>query len=131
MPVVGFLEHCNWQNKKIIPFVTSGGSGFGKSLEDLEKYCPGAEIVEGGAFLGHEVDDLKEEISNWAKQALTLKEKQKTEKQEEETPVKKEYFGSDPPKLGFGLMRLPKGKNGEIDVEKRRKRWWISSWMQV
>ena len=81
MPVVGFLERCSWQGKKIIPFVTSGGSGFGKSLEDLEKYCPGAEIVEGGAFLGHEVDDSKEGISNWAKQALTLKGKPLDEKE--------------------------------------------------
>lgn len=52
------------------PFVTSGGSGFGKSLEDLKKYCPGAEIGEGGAFLGHEVESSKEEISAWAKKAL-------------------------------------------------------------
>ena len=80
-----------------------------------------AEIVEGGAFLGHEVDDSKEKISSWAKQVLTLKERQKTEKQEEETPVKKEYFGSDTPKLGFGLMRLPKGKNGKIDVEETKE----------
>ena len=27
------------------------------------------------------------------------------------------YFGANPPKLGFGLMRLPKGKDGKIDVE--------------
>lgn len=121
MPVVGFLEHCSWQEKKIIPFVTSGGSGFGKSLEDLEKYCPGAEIVEGGAFLGHEVDESREGISSWAKQAMTLTGRQKTEEQEEETPAKKEYFGSDTPKLGFGLMRLPKGKNGKIDVEETKE----------
>ena len=68
--------------------MTSDGSGFGNSLEDLEKYCPGAEIVEGGAFLGYEVDDSKEKISSWAKQALTLTGRQKTEKQEEEAPVK-------------------------------------------
>ena len=28
-----------------------------------------------------------------------------------------QYFGADTPKLGFGLMRLPKGKDGKIDVE--------------
>lgn len=26
MPVIGFLERTNWQGKKIIPFVTSGGA---------------------------------------------------------------------------------------------------------
>ena len=27
------------------------------------------------------------------------------------------YFGEKTPKLGFGLMRLPKLENGEIDIE--------------
>lgn len=31
------------------------------------------------------------------------------------------YFGENTPKLGFGLMRLPKGKSGEIDIEQTRK----------
>ncbi len=31
------------------------------------------------------------------------------------------YFGSDTPKLGFGLMRLPKTKTGAIDVETTKK----------
>ena len=70
MPVVGFLEKINWQGKKIIPFVTSGGSGFGHSLEDLKKYCPGAEIAEGGAFLGHRVEQSEAAIAAWAKSAV-------------------------------------------------------------
>lgn len=70
MPVVGFLEHYNWDGKTIIPFVTSGGSGFGRSLEDLRKLCPGAKIAEGGAFLGHEVETSEKKISDWAEQAI-------------------------------------------------------------
>lgn len=31
------------------------------------------------------------------------------------------YFGADTPKLGFGLMRLPKGKNGKIDIEETKE----------
>lgn len=71
MPVVGFLEHYDWHGKRIIPFVTSGGSGFGKSIEDMKMLCAGAEISEnGGAFLGHQVEISQEEISEWAKKAL-------------------------------------------------------------
>lgn len=70
MPVMGFLEHCDWTGKRIIPFVTSGGSGFGKSPEDLKKLCPGAQIENGGAFLGHEVENSERQIADWAKQAL-------------------------------------------------------------
>lgn len=31
------------------------------------------------------------------------------------------YFGESTPKLGFGLMRLPKLKNGKIDIEQTKK----------
>ena len=68
MPVAGFLEHYDWSGKRIIPFVTSGGGGFGKSIEDLKKICVGAIVEEnGGAFLGHEVETSEEKISVWAK----------------------------------------------------------------
>ncbi len=70
MPVIGFLEHYNWQGKRIIPFVTSGGGGFGKSIIDMQKICAGAEIVNGGQFLGHEVESSEQQIAAWAKEAL-------------------------------------------------------------
>ena len=71
MPVVGFLEHYDWSGKRIIPFVTSGGGGFGTSIEDLKKICIGADVEEnGGAFLGHEVETSEEAISVWAKSIL-------------------------------------------------------------
>ena len=70
MPVVGFLEKYDWNGKKIIPFVTSGGGGFGRSLEDLKKYAPGAVIGEGGQFPGHQVEGMEAEIAEWAKKAL-------------------------------------------------------------
>ena len=71
MPVFGFLEHYDWSGKRIIPFVTSGGGGFGKSVEDLKKTCTGAAVEEnGGEFLGHEVETSEEAISAWAKSVL-------------------------------------------------------------
>ena len=71
MPVVGFLEHYDWSGKRIIPFVTSGGSGFGRSIADLQKICAGAIIEKGGgAFLGHEVETSEAGISAWAKSVL-------------------------------------------------------------
>ena len=71
MPVVGFLEHYDWSGKRIIPFVTSGGSGFGKSLEDLKKICIGADISPDGMhFLGHKVERSEAKISAWAKKVL-------------------------------------------------------------
>ena len=31
------------------------------------------------------------------------------------------YFGANTPKLGFGLMRLPKLSDGKIDIEQTKK----------
>lgn len=70
MPVVSFLEHYNWSGKRIIPFVTSGGGGFGRSLKVMNEICTGAEIAAGGDFLGHQVENSELEISDWAKYAL-------------------------------------------------------------
>ena len=70
-PVMNFLEHYDWTGKRIIPFVTSGGSGFGMSVDDMKKICKGAEItVNGGDFLGHLVETSEKEITAWAKEAL-------------------------------------------------------------
>ncbi len=42
-----FLESCDFSGKKIILFATSGGSGFGKAVENLKNSAPNAKIVEG------------------------------------------------------------------------------------
>lgn len=71
MPVWGFLEHYDWSGKRIIPFVTSGGGGFGKSVSDMKKICKSAVIEEnGGEFLGHEVEASEAKIAEWAKNAV-------------------------------------------------------------
>ena len=69
-PVFNFLEHYDWNGKRIIPFVTSGGGGLGKSVDDIKRICAGAEVSDGGQFLGHEVESSEEEICDWAKKAL-------------------------------------------------------------
>ncbi len=70
-PMFSFLGHYDWSGKRIIPFVTSGGSGLGNSIEDIKKLCTGAEVSDGGQFLGHEVEGSEQEISTWAKKALS------------------------------------------------------------
>jgi flavodoxin len=42
-----FLESYDLSGKKIILFATSGGSGFGKAVQNLSLSAPGAQIVEG------------------------------------------------------------------------------------
>ncbi|MBQ7516320.1 MAG: NAD(P)H-dependent oxidoreductase [Schwartzia sp.] len=55
-----FLEGYDFSGKKIILFATSGGSGFGKSVDGLRKSCPGASIAEGKLLNGNPgVNELK------------------------------------------------------------------------
>lgn len=42
-----FLEKHDFGGKTIVLFATSGGSGWGKTVENLEKSCPEAKIIEG------------------------------------------------------------------------------------
>ena len=58
-----FLEAHDFSGKKIVLFATSGGSGFGNTVRELEGSAPGAEIVEG-KLLNRAG---KQEISAWVK----------------------------------------------------------------
>ena len=60
--VNSFLESYDMHGKKIVLFATSGGSGFGKTLERLEDSAPGAaEIMEGVMLNGQKnKEELKE-----------------------------------------------------------------------
>ena len=70
MPVVSFLEHYDWTGKRVIVFVTSGGGGFGNSVKEIRSICPGIDILAVRDFLGYQVEDSEQEISEWAKEVL-------------------------------------------------------------
>ena len=58
-----FLEKYDFSGKKIILFATSGGSGFGNTVKELQPSAPDAIITEGKVLNGMS----KQEIINWAK----------------------------------------------------------------
>lgn len=58
-----FLEAYDFSGKTIVLFATSGGSGFGNTVKELEISCPGAKIMEGRLLNG----PLSEaELKSWA-----------------------------------------------------------------
>lgn len=58
-----FLESYDFSGKTIVLFATSGGSGFGNTLKELEKSCEGAKIIEGRILKSTQSEnDLKEWI---------------------------------------------------------------------
>ena len=58
-----FLETYDFSGKKIVLFATSGGSGFGNTVKELQTSAPDAVITEG-SLLNR---GTKQEISEWVK----------------------------------------------------------------
>ena len=67
MAVYAFLEEYDLSGKTIIPFVTSGGSGFSKSISEIQNLHPNAEVLTEGYKVTHsKVDDVTlEDIEQW------------------------------------------------------------------
>ena len=58
------MEKYDFSGKKIILFATSGGSGFGNTVKELQPSAPNSEIVEG-KLLNRAT---KQEIADWIKE---------------------------------------------------------------
>ncbi|MDC7239609.1 MAG: flavodoxin [Spirochaetales bacterium] len=63
-----FLETYDFADKKIVLFATSGGSGFGKTLENLKPSCASsADMIEGKLLRGRPV---KDDLVSWVRTFL-------------------------------------------------------------
>ena len=58
-----FLEKYDFSGKKIVLFATSGGSGFGNTISELQPSAPGATFVEGRVLNRAN----KQEMEKWVK----------------------------------------------------------------
>ena len=73
MPVFTFLEEYDFSGKRVIPFTTHGGSGFGRSLGDLKRVLPGAKLENKGLSL--QGTGSRSQIAQWLKGlGFTVKE---------------------------------------------------------
>ena len=57
-----FLESYDFSGKTIVLFATSGSSGFGKTVENLQPSAPKAKFIEGRVLNGN---PSKEKIGEW------------------------------------------------------------------
>ena len=57
-----FLESCDFSGKTLVPFATSGGSGMGKTVDELRKLCPNADWKAGKLVNGAS----DQELAAWA-----------------------------------------------------------------
>lgn len=58
-----FLESYNFSGKKIVLFATSGGSGFGKTVQELKGSVDSSTTIQEGKVLNSRVS--KEDLKTW------------------------------------------------------------------
>lgn len=65
MIVLSFLESYDCSGKTIIPFCTSGGGGFGASVDSVTNSAAGAEILDGFHVSGSGAAHAGEDVAAW------------------------------------------------------------------
>ena len=65
MSIYSFLEEYDLSGKTIIPFSTSGGSGFSNTIATISELEPDAEVLEGFTVDGTEASNAQESIHSW------------------------------------------------------------------
>ena len=60
-----FLEKYDLAGKKIILFATSGGSGFGNTVKELQPSAPNATFVEGKLLNRANKQDIENFVKTW------------------------------------------------------------------
>lgn len=70
MPMIlySFLENADLSGKRVIPFVTHGGSGFSGTVETIAKLQPRAAVDRNGISISrNDVQDCAPDVSEWLK----------------------------------------------------------------
>jgi flavodoxin len=68
MPVATFLTEYDFSGKTIVPFCTHEGSGMGRSVTDIKKFCPQSTVLEGLAVRGSDVKKAQNEVIGWLRE---------------------------------------------------------------
>ena len=65
MALYSFLDEVDLSGKTIVPFVTSGGSGFSNTIRTIESMESGATVQEGLAVSGSSAADAQDQVNEW------------------------------------------------------------------
>ncbi len=73
MAVYTFLEEYDLSGKTIVPFVTSGGSGFSGTQSTIADLEPQATVLDGLSVRDSAAANAQEDVTSWLSQ-LSLTE---------------------------------------------------------
>lgn len=65
MAVYSFLDEYDFSGKTIVPFVTSGGSGFSNTIRAIESAEPDATVLEGLALRDSRSTQAEGDVTEW------------------------------------------------------------------
>lgn len=65
MAMYSFFEEYDFSGKTIVPFCTSGGSGFSDALDVIAEYEPDATILNGLSVSGSNAVNAENDVSDW------------------------------------------------------------------
>lgn len=65
MILYSFLDDYDLSGKKIVPFVTSGGSGFSNTLHTIESMEPDAEVLDGLSLGSSQAANPGDAVTDW------------------------------------------------------------------
>ena len=65
MIIRSFLESYDCAGKTVIPFCTSGGGGFGRSVDSVTASAAGATVLEGFHISGSQAGSAQEDAAAW------------------------------------------------------------------
>lgn len=65
MAVYSFLDEYDLSGKTIVPFVTSGGSGFSNTIQAIKNAEPDATVLEGLSIRDNRSTQVEDDITNW------------------------------------------------------------------
>lgn len=78
-PVFTLLEAFDFTEKTILPFCTHEGSGLGRSIQDIRRLCPGANVRPGLALQGGQIKQSENKIRAWLAAAKRRTKYERTE----------------------------------------------------
>ena len=67
-PVEAFLNSYDFSEKTVIPIVTHGGSGVGKSVEDIKAICNGTIMTDPLEIYCGDIPYCRESVTEWLKE---------------------------------------------------------------
>lgn len=65
MAMYSFFEEYDFSGKTIIPFCTSGGSGFSDALDIIAEYEPEATVLDGLSIGASDATSAESDVTNW------------------------------------------------------------------